>query len=342
MLMKSTLEKRSEIHLGDLIEALSQLPWQNEQQAEKIARSLGFAPQDLLIEQHQTQKSRSAHQPQAASSSHTGKKISEADPPMSIPRQPSTPVFLPNATISGPLQRKADLPPPIVELARPSADDPFVHYDSHQYSPAPHHPLFPENTNRGIFTALLQTSRNSHRIDLARLLRLSARGMPPSHLPLDREGTLQYGCQLLLDFGETMAPWKNDLHSITVQIETVVGKQSVTTYRFKDEPNKAAHRTRPAEPKPWAPESRVPVLVATDFGLPLIQSEFRIQKLWKDFIRRCEQSSSPLIFVIPWEWPLESWLGKALGPYPYLFPWSPNLSSSQIKGLVGKGHNTGT
>lgn len=339
MVMKSLLEKRSEIHLGDLIEALSQLPWQSDQQADKIAKSLGFAPQELLMQQHQTQKFRSVQRQRTSPSGHIGKNITENNQPITTPSQPRASIALPRETISGPLQPKDDLPPPGVELVQPSANDPFIHYDDQEYKAAPHQPLFPETTSRGIFTALLQSSRYSHRIDLVNLIRLSAKGLPPKHLPYCLEGTLQYGCQLLLDYGETMAPWKNDLQSITVQTETVIGKESVTTYRFIDEPYTATQRTRFTKPKTWSPKPQVPVLVATDFSLPLIQSEFRIQKLWKELIQHCEKTSSPLIFLIPWTF--DAWLEKTLGPYPYLLPWSPKTSSSQIKCLIGDGHNTG-
>ena len=82
------------------------------------------------------------------------------------------------------------------------------------------------------------------------------------------------------------------------------------------------------------------MLVATDFGLPLLKSAYRVQKLWSGLIERCESSSAPLIFLIPW--PHDSWLEATLGPYPYLIPWTPETSATLIKSLVGTGHSAGS
>jgi hypothetical protein len=337
--MKSLLAKRSEIHLGDLMEALSQLSLQNESQAEKIAKSLGFESKELLDQQHQLKKSRSAHNQQVTRASQTDKSPIESNLPVTTPLQPRPSIALPRETISEPLKQKDDLlPMPATELAQPSPNEAFNYYDKRLFKPERHQSIFSQGTSRGIFIALLQTSRYNNSLDLAKLIRLIAHGLPPKQLPYCREGTLQHGCQLLLDYGETMAPWKNDLKNIAMEIETVVGKSSVTTYRFKDNPDTAAHRSRHIKPRPWKPRSQVPVLVATDFGLPLMQSKFRIQENWKDIVKCCEKTSSPLIFLVPWEFDTE--LEKTLGPYPYFFPWSPKTSSSLIKSFIGNGHKT--
>ncbi len=337
---KSPLEKRSEIHLGDLALALSQLPWQHEWQAEKIAQSLGFTTQEQFVRQHQTQKSRSAPQQKNAQTDLREKLSSHLRLPVSTPAPPSPPIALPQETVSGPLEAKNDLPPPAAQLEKPAPNGTFIHYDEQTYKAVPHSSLLPENTSRGILASLLQTRRNTRKIDLLQLIRLSARGLPPKHLPYLQDTTLQQGCQLLLDFSESMTPWKYDLQSLSELARSVIGKETVKVYRFREDPEKATHRTPVKKTELWSPNSGTPVLVATDFALPFSGSEFQIHKRWRTFMKCCEQASSPLIFLLPWNH--DTWLEKVLGPYPYLFSWSPATSSVQIKGVIGHGHKIGS
>lgn len=326
--MKTVIHRRGEVHLGDLIRALGELPWKDDLQAAKIAESLGFT-----LRQH--------NQKQARNKSARNRDISHktSKPPETVAKRPSVstppaPIQLPDAIMPGLLKEQHDLQPPPSSILQP--DSQFEHYDENKYPAVTQPSLIPNNTARGIFTALLQTSRASRAINIRKLIRQSSGGLPPKHLPYLQTGTLEHGCQLLLDYSDSMVPWRDDIQSLTHQLENVVGKDSVTVFKFKALVLEAEHWAADMEPQQWQPVPQVPVLVATDFNLPMQQSEFRLETRWENFIQQCEKAASPLIFLIPWEY--DAWLEKTVGTYPYLFPWSPLVTANRIKSLIGTGH----
>jgi hypothetical protein len=330
--MASSRSSSSDIHLADLISSLSDLPWRNDEQARKIAAALGFSLQNP--QQHKVRKNRSMPV------SGVTNRIRRRQPLPSGKKEVSTPpalaprLELPDGTLPGTLTRLDDLSPPMGEIQQPDPD--FERFDEQEYSAIDPPSLFLDNTSRGLLTALLQRVRQSRRIDLAKLIRQSSQGMLPRRFPYQETGTLEHGCQLLLDYSDSMVPWWNDLERLSLQLEKTLGKALVSRFQFIDDPLQAEYWTDNDEPEHWMPRTGIPNLVATDFGLPNHRSAYRLQRRWLRFINRCEKAQCPLIFLVPWEY--DEWLSNHLGGYPYLFRWSPATSASQIRSLIGIGH----
>jgi len=330
--MTSARHSRSDIHLGDLIGALSDLPWRNEEQARKIAAALGFSQQNP--QQHKVQKTRST--PVAGTSNRVrGRQpLPAGKGKVSTPPAPAPRIQLPDGALPGTLTRLDDLSPPADEIQRPDSD--FERFDECEYSAIDLPSLFLDNTSRGLLRALLQTMRQSRRIDLGKLLRRAGTGLLPRRFPYRETGTLEHGCQLLLDYSDSMVPWWDDLEALCRQLEKTLGKSLVIRYQITDDPMQAEYWANADEPEFWQPRAGIPNLVATDFGLPNQRSAYRLQRRWRSFIDRCEKARCPLIFLVPWEY--DEWLSGNLGGYPYLFRWSTATSASQIRSLIGIGH----
>lgn len=331
--MASSRNSSSDIHLGDLISALSDLPWRNEEQAHKIAAALGFTLQNP--QQHKIQTSRSTPFSGIANRLHRRQPLPSGKKRVTAPPAPAPRVQLPDGVLPGTLTRLDDLSPPLDEIQQPDLN--FERFDEKEYNPIDPPSLFLDNTSRGLLSALLQTVRSSRRIDIDKLIRQSGKGLLPRGFPYQESGTLVHGCQLLLDYSDSMVPWWNDLEALFNQLNRVLGKSLVKRYQFIDDPVQAEYWTDD-ESETWKPLSGTPNLVATDFGLPNQHSAYRLQRRWQTFIDHCEKANCPLIFLVPWEY--DNWLSSTLGGYPYLFRWSPATSASQIRSLIGIGHRT--
>lgn len=330
--MASSRNQGSEIHLDDLIQALSDLPWQSEEQARKIAAALGFSQQNP--QQHKVKTNRSMPVTGTRNRIRARQSLPSPNKTISTPTAPAPRIELPDGTLPGTLSRLEDLTPPADEAQQPDLN--FERFDEHEYSAIDPSSLFLDNTSRGLLTALLQTVRESRKLDLVKLIRQSSKGILPSRFPYQETGSLEHGCQLLLDFSDSMIPWWNDLEALHNQLNKTLGKALVNRFQFTDNPEQAECWTDADTPATWKPLGGIPNLVATDFGLPNQRSTYRLQRRWRAFIDRCEKAQCPLIFLIPWEH--DDWLSNNLGGYPYLFHWSPATSASQVKSLIGIGH----
>lgn len=330
--MDSSRDSDSDIHLGDLIRALSDLPWRNDEQAWKIAAALGFSQQNP--QQHKVQQNRAMPDACVTNRIRERRIPPAAKKGVSTPPAPAPRIALPDGALPGTLSRLDDLSPPVDEIQQP--DPNFERFDAREYGAIDSPSLFLDNTSRGLLTALLQTVRESRRIDLAKLIRQSGKGVLPRRFSYQETGTLEHGCQLLLDYSDSMVPWWDDLETLGNQLEKTLGRELVSRYRFTDDPLQAEYWTDDDNPEHWRPRSETPNLVATDFGLPNRHSAYRLQRRWQPFINDCEKAQCPLIFLVPWEY--DDWLRGNLGGYPYLFRWSPATGASRIRSLIGIGH----
>ncbi len=331
--MTSQGHKRGEIQLGDLITAFVALSCEEDSDRELIAQSLGF---QHLPGQRNQGRSRSAHH------SHSQKPdVSDNEKPTpkfnrpTAPRPPRVPVPLPEAASISSLSFQGMLESDEDDLQKPDMN--FERYDDHKYTPLPLPSLLPNRTARGVLSALLQTQRTGRRLDLQRLIRESSTGYLPSSLPRLKEVSLQNGCQLLLDVGHSMSPWRDDLETLSAQVQDVVGAGQCTEFRYSDSPLEAEAWSLNDEPVQWQAIPGTPVLVVTDFNLPNGHNRYAIRKQWSRFIQQCKDSESPLLFLIPWDFNAE--LEETLGSYPFLFEWSEKSTASTVRSLIGPGHN---
>jgi hypothetical protein len=123
-----------------------------------------------------------------------------------------------------------------------------------------------------VFTAALATLRQGDRLDIDQLVRRVVAGRLPPRLPRQHSATLARGCQLLLDFSDSMLPWWEDLRDLARQLVGVLGEDRVAVFDFDSTPEQAG-RWLPArtQNKTGSPGNRSPV----DRSSPPPTSAFR-------------------------------------------------------------------
>ncbi|NOY71935.1 MAG: hypothetical protein GXP14_06100, partial [Gammaproteobacteria bacterium] len=165
--MAGTPEQRGSIHLGDLLRALETLPWQNEEQAAAIIRSLGFNV-GIGVEAARKEKngrtisddSRLSPNPEPL------KKRPVSKPKFAVPPPPQPPIELP----AGILKSELELLPSQTTIESSLPDWLALPHDvqtTEEPPPKAHRqPLIPDSTSRGILSAALATQREGDAVDI--------------------------------------------------------------------------------------------------------------------------------------------------------------------------------
>lgn len=323
--------RRGEIQLGDLIRALARLR-PSPGQAAQVAHCLGFALEETLTGEEPAQR------PRNIPGEPVTRTRTQATPPpkpaLPIPPAPPPPPNLPMTTLPSQLLRLDD-------VRAPAADQPadWLHDDFRLLRPESgvspsRQPILPDALARGVFSAALATRRPGQTLDFAALLRdMSACRL--RELRCLPEASLSRGCQVLLDFAESMLPWWDDLHALPTQVANVAGRHSVSVFSFDGDPNHAAGWRADGERLPWQSVAGRPVLVATDLGIPGGSRQRNLKPHWQRFADRCKAEGVPLLVLSPWAFkpPL-----NGLGGGVILMHWSTATSAARIRGVTGAGH----
>ena len=320
---------RGEIHLGDLARALASLDWQDNDQAQAIARCLGFGLREPPPARSTEIYDRLRYRPPSIPPSEP-----PARPRIFVPPAPEMPTALPDHTLDSQLQALKERAPSAPGAPDWLKDD-DANFESDEGSAVIRQSLFHERTHRHILAAALATRRVGLEIDAKSLIDRLCRREVVARLPYLCEPSLDKGCQLLLDYSATMVPFWEDLAGLVGQVQQVVSAQGTRAYSFDGQPTEAFQWTAEGEQVPWAPDGS-PVLAATDFGIQGRLGKGSPSSAWTELIERCERSDSPLVILIPWpeqRWPLE------LGRYPKLVHWSPHTSAAMIRKMIGIGHH---
>jgi hypothetical protein len=313
---------KGNIQLGDLIRALSRLGWKDGH-VQAIAACLGFDISQLPDKKpaHEISDPRLTDQ-QNRKPSHPG----PAHGPVSPPR-PELPPPMPR--IKSGNQQLTER----TERAQPANLDHRWSYASETLLTQPSLEklarinLFPDRVSRHLFNTALSTQRPGRDIDIGRLIERICHEPVNLELPKTIETTLDAGCQLLRDFGHSMAPWHEDLVALERQVRDIIGAARLHAYNFD---------SLPLEPMRWTPEGKRdywradgrPVLVATDFGVQGAVERPRLDAPWREFIEICRQAAAPLVFLTPWP---ERYSPRDLGAYARLVHWSPRTTVAMIK-----------
>lgn len=322
---------KGEIHLGDLITALGNLPWRDESHAQAIAACLGFGLEAEAIQHLPTQQKHiqnpAMKSPSAPRRSNSREQPAPPPLPVPIPMPDNRLAFhlqpLPERVAAAPDDTQTWLAE-AYQLLEPEADG---------VSPA-RAELVATPVARGLLGAALATLRDGDEADLPKLLDQVLRGRLPHRVPRLPAPTLLRGCQLLLDYSQSMLPWWDDLRDLERQVRDIVGSERLQ--RFKFDRNPGAARARMREVAGWQPVTSRPVLVATDFAIPgNTLAERDAPSGWPDFVRACEAAGSPLLVLLPWP---EDYWPQNLGPHPYLIHWHPHTSAAMVRRRVGAGH----
>ena len=326
---------RGEIGLGDLLTALNELPWENDEQAQAIFHALGFRWKDRppqTIEQNQ--------QKEVFDRSHYRQKPIKRQEPQSdqanfsAPPAPKMPIELPKNILASHLK---PIPTKIPDSTLPAwlkDDNEFLTSVSLLSKPARKN-LFPAMTNRGLLSAALNVKKPGKEVNIPVLIRHVIKGRIPKNIPLLDSVTLERGCQLLLDYGDSMVPFWEDLSALANQVQDLLGAERVKIYEFDQDPAAGKHWTPPANAKKWQPETARPIMVVSNLNINGQQHQWPINSTWRAFIDQCKKNNIPLLILVPWQ---ESYWPTDLGNHPVLIHWNPRTTATMIHKLVGKGH----
>jgi hypothetical protein len=185
--------------------------------------------------------------------------------------------------------------------------------------------------------AAIATQRPGRRPDIERLIRQITRGLPFRELPRLPTPSLSRGVQLLLDRGEAMTPFFDDLAGLTRSFMRLAGAPRCEVFEFLDDPAAASPYVATGGPKGWRPQPGRPVVVVTDFGLgDSLASAPRIARaVWRRFAAHVSRRRCPLIAVVPHapaEWP--AWVERHFTA----LHWDPHTRAENVRALVGSGH----
>lgn len=328
--------RRGEIGLGDLAVALRRLHADRPEQVATIAGVLGFglgavevnpqpAPTPAVYDQQRP--------------SPPPKAVPFVAPPRTgwaMPRVAPAPERLPDDVLPSQLTSETPIPG---EVAPPAwLAEPYRLLPPARRAPL-RQALLPARTARGVLVASVATARTGNEVDVAELTRLLAERHVVQRWPRLPLATLERGCQLLLDFSDSMVPWWEDLRALAGQTAAILGDERATIFEFAGEPL-AAQRWAIEQQDfvSWRAEAGRPVLVATDFGIRGTASERRCAGVWRSFVERCAAAGATLIFFVPWSrgyWPTD------LGRYPRIVHWHPSTSAAMLRRQRGLARRTG-
>lgn len=231
-----------------------------------------------------------------------------------------------------PVRIVSDPAPPVADDARPAWLDEPYRLLSPTLPKLARHALLPERTARGVLVATVTSARCGDAIDVAALTRCLAQRRLPARLPRLPETTGQRGCQLLLDFSDSMLPWWEDLRALARQATAVFGREGVDIFEFAVQP--AGARRWDAERQvfvPWRVEPGRPLLVATGFGIRVIHGQrapFRQAAEWRAFVADCRAADAALSFFFPWP---RNYQPTDLGLHPQIVHWHPATSAAMLR-----------
>jgi hypothetical protein len=169
-------------------------------------------------------------------------------------------------------------------------------------------PLFWDQWTRGILSEAVATSRPAGALDLPRALEVLAHGTAPAELPRVRIPTLARGCQVMVDVSPGMAPFARDCWHLIEALRSVVGRELVQVFYFKDCPIYGVETEGDVSRVPFQPPPRTtPVLLLSDLGIaaPAFSPRRATVQDWLQFARQLRIAGCPLLALVPY--PRQRW-----------------------------------
>lgn len=331
--------KRGEMSLADLLKALHDLPCKTQDQTEAVFHALGFnwqnsQPTAITKDRKKEVYDRNRYRPKLIKPQ---KPINDT-PTFSAPPAPELPIELPKKIVAG------NLKPLSADDNENIAKAPPIWLEKQGFQLLsetelaeipPRESLFPTQTHRGILSAALTVKKTGQDININALISEVVKGRIPKTLPLNTRGTLEMGCQLLLDYNDSMVPFWEDLTALAGQIENLIGRKRVQIYEFDQNPNMAQYWATSTKPETWQAQPGRPVIVTTNLNITGRRRPTTADSHWKKFINQCEKSHIPLLLLIPWQ---ESYWPTNLGNHPIMIHWNPATTATMLYSLIGKGH----
>lgn len=334
------MQNKGDIGLGDLLIALSDLPWQEVEHAQAIVTALGFNWRDKPLGQTEAGQGKKIFDRSRYQDTPLARPSENKPSRFSAPPTPKPPLDLPTAIINSTL---ITLPNAEVEAIAPE----WINHENVFLTPDNTHlklientiparaNLIPSQTHRGIFSAALRIRKRGIEPNIPKLIAQVVRGKIPAVTPARECFTLQRGCQLLLDYSQSMVPFWDDLRALAKQVENLVGAERITLFEFDQNPNLSKQWLPSGQSQSWHIDRSRPLLIASDLGIAGQVGENFLSPEWLTFINDCNKHHVTLLILIPWQakyWPTN------ISQHPILIHWNPHTTATMVKKLVGNGH----
>ncbi|HEX7186218.1 MAG TPA: hypothetical protein VF756_30615 [Thermoanaerobaculia bacterium] len=218
--------------------------------------------------------------------------------------------------------------------------EPFAEAEGSASVAAPEpEPLLVPLWARGILGAAVATLSEAGPLDVERLVRGVARGMPWRRVPREPWPTLAHGIQVLVDRGDAMLPFAADQEQLVEQVGAVAGRDRLQVLDFEGCPSWGAGTDSQGEWEDyferWTPPAGTPVLALTDLGIgagaygsrPVRPAE------WRAFAERLRRAGCPLVAFVPYareRWP--AGLDRSLR----ILPWDRGTSARTVRRVIGR------
>jgi hypothetical protein len=192
-------------------------------------------------------------------------------------------------------------------------------------------PLFLAPWTRGILSEAAATWRAAGAVDIPRALEVLARSTTPAELPRLFTPTLARGCHILVDVSAGMAPFTRDCWELIDAMRSVVGRELVQVFYFKDCPIYGVETEADANRVPFQPPPRAtPVLLLSDLGIaaPAFSLRPAIDEDWLQLTHQLRVAACPLLTLVPY--PPQRW-PRRLSKELTIIQWDRDSTAARVR-----------
>lgn len=321
---------RSDVFIGDLLEALHRLDVRTPEEAHRVMQMLGldtWAP----IEAEAAASAAAAAAPVARA-----QPTLEAEPDQALPPAATLPAPGAAPDAAEPAQAELQPLPPRTPASLPRWHGVAALPRAQRSAVPPAPPLFAPLKARALVAGLAAAQAPDGSPDLDRLVGQLAQGRLQTPLPQALSWRLSGGLQVLVDEGPAMAPLQADVDWLQARLAKLLPADRISWLRFMGTPLRGCRE--PGRRGRWAWKPGPPghaTLLVSELGLapsgPLDPSA-GVQE-WLTFARRASQHGLALRTLAPWPAPrVPRVLSQALHP----IPWDRSTTAGMVRRLVAR------
>lgn len=305
---------RPVVNLADLVQASGWLQpasgWlqpANFATLEQVADLLGFQPLPAGV----TPAGGTSTRP-AAVEPPTTPAVELTMPPPTVPEPPTPPPTAPRPTAAGSLTFRLDGP----TLAATSGTAPAWYVEVTPLPPArtvtspPAAPLLVPQWTRTTLTRIVSVPVPEGRVDVSQLAITLARLQLPRTIPREPVPTLRHGVQVLVDLGETMAPYRQDQRRVVRELYHLIGTEYFEALQYRGAPGRGVQPLGSREPPHTytSPPAGTPVVVLGELGMAPPHYTLPTVSVgeWQEFAAQVRDAGCRLMAVVPYgpaRWP---------------------------------------
>ncbi len=295
------------VNLADLVQASGWLQPANRATLEQVADLLGFQP----LPAGATPAGGTSTRPATVEMPATP-PVEPTLPPPTVPETATPPPTAPRPTAAGSLTFRLDGP----TLAAGAGTAPAWYVDVTPLPPArtakppPPAPLLVPQWTRTTLTRTVSVPVPEGRVDVSQLAITLARLQLPRTIPREPVPTLRHGVQVLVDLGETMAPYRQDQRRVVRELYRLIGAEYFEALQYHGVPGRGVQPLGSREPpRTYAPPpAGTPVFILGELGMAPPHYTLPTVSVgeWQDFAAQVRDAGCQLLAYVPYgpaRWP---------------------------------------